>query len=61
MSLMATAQMEEGSSRFNEAISYTLSCVGLLHIELKQEQLAAICFYTMGKVFFYGYQWVSGN
>ena len=54
-------QTEEGSFRFNDAVSYALSRIGLLHIKLKREQLAAICFLYNGKVFFYGYQWVSGN
>ena len=53
---MATAQMAEGSHRVNEAVSYTVSHIGLPSIELKREQLAAICFLYDEEDFFYGYQ-----
>ena len=38
---MAAAQVE---GRFNEAVSYALSRIGLPNLELKREQLAAIRF-----------------
>ena len=46
---MATVQTEEGSYGFNEAVLYAVSRPRLSNVELKREQLAAICFLYDGK------------
>ena len=47
-----TAQTAEERSRFNKAVSYTLSRITLSNIELKREHLAAIRFLYFGKDIF---------